>query len=54
MAENECLGCGIKIEKGEICYKCLYNGLTITQIHLETGKNSLIGCDGKVYKIWED
>ena len=50
--EKRCLGCGVKLEIGEICYHCLYNGIAITEIHSKTGKSRLIGCDDKEYVIW--
>ena len=52
--ENRCLGCGIKLEAGEVCYHCLFDGLTITYIHNKTGKTRVIGADGKLYVIWFD
>ena len=51
---NRCLGCGKEIVTGEICYHCLYDGLTITFIHSKTGKTRVKGCDGKEYVIWSD
>ena len=51
---NRCLGCGKKIATGEICYHCLYDGITITSIHSKTGKTRVKGCDGKEYVIWSD
>ena len=52
--KNRCLGCGTKIEVGEICYHCLYNGIAITEIHSKYGKTRITGCDGKSYAIWID
>lgn len=51
---NKCLGCGIGLSIGEVCYHCLYNGLAITEIHNKYGKTKVIGCDGKLYSIWND
>ena len=51
---NRCLGCGKKLEIGEMCYKCLFDGLTITQVHHVTGKTRVMGADGKMYFIWVD
>lgn len=49
--ENRCLGCGIKLEIGEICYHCINNGLALTEIYSTTGKTKLLGCDSKEYVI---
>ena len=48
---KRCLGCGTKLEIGEICYHCMYNGLALTEIYSTTGKTRLIGYDGKEYVI---
>lgn len=49
---RKCLGCGIGLEIGDICYKCLYNGIAITEIHHKYGINRIIAADGKEYAIW--
>ena len=51
MTEYRCLGCGTKLAIGEVCYKCLYNGVAITEIYSKTGKTRVIGADGKEYGI---
>lgn len=50
--KNSCLGCGIPLEIGEVCYHCLFDGLTLTQIHSTTGRTRVKGCDNKEYVIW--
>ena len=50
--DKNCLGCGIELKMGEVCFHCLYNNIVITQIHSKTGKTKVIGADGKEYKIW--
>ena len=50
--KDRCLGCGVLLESGEVCYRCLFDGLTLTQIHNKTGKTRVKGCDNKEYIIW--
>ena len=52
--ENRCLGCGIKLEIGEVCYKCLSSGIAITEIYSKTGRVIVTGADGKKYAIYFD
>ena len=52
IAQKRCLGCGIELEIGEVCYHCMNDGLTLTQIHSEYGKTEIIAPDGKKYAIW--
>ena len=52
IAQKRCLGCGIELEIGEVCYHCMNDGLTLTQIHNEYGKTEIIAPDGKKYAIW--
>ena len=51
---NRCLGCGIPLEVGEVCYRCLSNGLALTYIHHVTGKTKVIGANGRLYSIWKE
>ena len=46
-----CLGCGITIKSGNICYRCLDNGLVLTQIYNKTRKSFVITPDGKEHSI---
>ena len=48
----KCLGCGIDLIVGEMCYHCLYSGIAMTEVHNKTGKTRVIGADGKEYVIW--
>ena len=54
MDKNKCLGCGVGLEVGEICIKCLYDGISITKIHSKYNKSRIIGYDGQLYSIWCD